>query len=444
VILLGRIGLLASNAMASKMTSSAAELIVEKCDVAFREDLASLTADKSREIHGVFHAGGVVHDAAIHNQQVRNLFKVLAPKISGMESLTKGFVGSQPLHVFKVFSSIAAPMGSGGQANYAAANAALDMLSDRLCAGGMAAVSVNWGPWAGAGMAANVGLDKMQRLGYGAIKPEHGALAIAALCRFACNGPYNDHGGRILASVFYWDRLKAKGDAYMYLRSKQEEQRPEVPVVTKASRNKETPQVSRDAIYAQVHAAVVSVLGTSPGSEDPLVSSGLDSLGAVELRNEISRLTGMELPGTLVFDFPTMTAISGFLVESLMPPEATEILASNDATGFTILSGSLLHSITPQTILISSFSQRLPTASNCDDPLKVVPLDRWDADHGAKMASPVSKNLWAGRFGAFVNSWASFDPALFGVSLSGKLISICRSPAMQPMSSIIFLLMVNI
>lgn len=36
--------------------------------------------------------------------------------------------------------------------------------------------------------------------------------------------------------------------------------------------------------------------------------------GAVELRNEIGRAVGTELPGTLVYDYPTIASIVAFLL----------------------------------------------------------------------------------------------------------------------------------
>jgi Phosphopantetheine attachment site len=35
--------------------------------------------------------------------------------------------------------------------------------------------------------------------------------------------------------------------------------------------------------------------------------------GAVELRNEIARAVALELPGTLVFDYPTIDAIVDYI-----------------------------------------------------------------------------------------------------------------------------------
>ena len=49
-----------------------------------------------------------------------------------------------------------------------------------------------------------------------------------------------------------------------------------------------------------------------------------DVPGAVELRNEIGRAMGTELPGTLVFDYPTVAAITDFVASRLggKPPAA--------------------------------------------------------------------------------------------------------------------------
>ena len=39
-------------------------------------------------------------------------------------------------------------------------------------------------------------------------------------------------------------------------------------------------------------------------ADEPLMDAGQESLGAVELRNGLAKSVGMELPCTLVFDFP--------------------------------------------------------------------------------------------------------------------------------------------
>ena len=91
-----------------------------------------------------------------------------------------------------------------------------------------------------------------------------------------------------------------------------------------------------------------SVLGAEPGPAMPLIQAGLDSLGAlhfcisvclasairgqckeprcfrnagaVEVRNELSKALGRELPGTLVFDYPNAAALAAFVASQSAAP----------------------------------------------------------------------------------------------------------------------------
>ena len=52
------------------------------------------------------------------------------------------------------------------------------------------------------------------------------------------------------------------------------------------------------------------------------MQAGLDSLGAVELRNAVASNFGINVPATLAFDYPTLTALSEFVAASLPKTEA--------------------------------------------------------------------------------------------------------------------------
>ena len=72
-----------------------------------------------------------------------------------------------------LFSSVAAVFGSPGQGNYVAANMFMDTLAAARAAEGMRGLSINWGAWAGAGMAVDRGVTARAReAGYGLLIPK--------------------------------------------------------------------------------------------------------------------------------------------------------------------------------------------------------------------------------------------------------------------------------
>lgn len=76
-------------------------------------------------------------------------------------------------------------------------------------------------------------------------------------------------------------------------------------------------RISRAGIASMVHEAVAAVLGPDVNPDEPLMASGLDSLGAVELRNALQAQIGSELPATLLFDYPSINAVTGFLADQV-------------------------------------------------------------------------------------------------------------------------------
>ncbi len=81
-----------------------------------------------------------------------------------------------------LFSSVASLLGSPGQANYSAANAALDAAASGMAASGLPALSVQWGAWAGSGMAAaDAGtVARVERTGMALVQPSRGLAALSA------------------------------------------------------------------------------------------------------------------------------------------------------------------------------------------------------------------------------------------------------------------------
>jgi acyl carrier protein len=76
---------------------------------------------------------------------------------------------------------------------------------------------------------------------------------------------------------------------------------------------------------------VKEIFGANINFNQPFLEAGLDSLSAVELCDAVAAAIGIELPSTVVFDYPSVAAISDFIV-SQMHPEA-EALDDNGITG---------------------------------------------------------------------------------------------------------------
>src|SRR4029077_1543763 len=141
-----------------------------KADAADYGQLAAVIADIDHTLpplRGVIHAAGVLDDGIALQQTRDRLWNVLSPKLLGgwhLHALTAG----RKLDFFALFSSAAALLGSPGQSNYAAAKAALDGLAAFRRARALPCISINWGPWAGAGMAARDGKsDRLAQAGMG-------------------------------------------------------------------------------------------------------------------------------------------------------------------------------------------------------------------------------------------------------------------------------------
>ena len=138
------------------LQASGSRVHVARGDVGRAEDVARVLDEIARTLpplRGVVHAAGVLDDGVLVQQTRERFARVLEPKAQGAWHLHR-LTEDAPLDLFVLFSSASALLGSPGQANYVAANAFLDALAHHRRARGLPALSINWGPWSGGGMAA--------------------------------------------------------------------------------------------------------------------------------------------------------------------------------------------------------------------------------------------------------------------------------------------------
>jgi hypothetical protein len=165
------------------------------------------------------------------------------------------------------------------------------------------------------------------------------------------------------------------------------------------------------------------------------LAGGLDSLGAVEYVNLVGRRLNLQLPSTLIFDYPTVTSVSAFLSTKLAARQAAAAptaaaaapatvavpkpLSAPSAAGLAYapaatvsIKGTLLWPLLAAQGSSSVSSISLPQ----QDAIQAVPASRWNPDETRGLPSDLTSAVAATRFGAFLQGVEQFDAAAFGLS----------------------------
>ena len=63
-------------------------------------------------------------------------------------------------------------------------------------------------------------------------------------------------------------------------------------------------------VVASLTGILEGLIGSSVTASTPMMAAGLDSLGAVELRNTVQQRFAVSLPATAAFDYPTIQVLT--------------------------------------------------------------------------------------------------------------------------------------
>ncbi|WP_406358257.1 type I polyketide synthase [Streptomyces sp. NBC_01635] len=415
----------------AELTAADARADLVACDIADPADLAALLAaiPEDRPLTAVFHTAAVLDDGVIGSLTPDRLAEVLRVKVGGALNLDAA-TADLDLSAFVLFSSSSGVFGSVGHGNYAPGNAYLDALAEHRRSRGLPATAIAWSGWADGGMASGTVGERLQRHGVRLMDP---AVAVTALqdaldqddttlvvtdIDWETFGAELEKGRprRLYTGLPDLERLRARRPAPAPSGSGEEDG----DVLTAIAALSETDR--RHALLELVRAHIAYVLNhPSPDDVEPARAFrelGFDSLTAVELRNTLGEATGMRLPATLVYDYPTPAALAEHLSERLAPAVPT-------ATGG---SASVARRDTAEDpVVIVGMACRFPSDADTPerfwqlladgtDVMVPFPEDRdWDVA-ALYDPEPGRAGRTSTRTGGFLDGFADFDPGVFNIS----------------------------
>jgi len=333
----------AQQAIVGRLREQGCDVRTVSMDIADRAALAGLIAECGQTLlplAGVIHTAGTLNDCRIDGLSQAAVAAILAPKVAPAWYLHE-LTAHLALDCFALFSSVSAVFGNYAQGPYCAGNSFLDELAAFRSAQGMVATCYAWGPWAGAGMASTDATTAaaLAAQGLGLITPADGLKAFFTLL----SGPHHNP----LVLTLRQDALvtlqhSPSSPALMRLYSQSTVKAPATSIEPAAQPplrtyvDRMSPLPPSAAIERLLRESIAEVSGSHDDEhykvDAPLIEMGLDSLMAVQLRNRLSTLTGETLPVSLLFDYPSLGQLTGYLL-SLLKERSPQAVETDTAMG---------------------------------------------------------------------------------------------------------------
>ncbi|CAG9464996.1 unnamed protein product [Pedinophyceae sp. YPF-701] len=180
------------------------------------------------------------------------------------------------------------------------------------------------------------------------------------------------------------------------------------------------PSLQRHDVFVAVAQIVDEVVGAHVAVDRPMMDAGLDSLGAVEVHAKLQTELNVDLPQTIVFDYPTVSELAKHLSQ-MMGQAGGQSVAQVTARR---LIGDP-RSRSARFVALKGFSRRMQEINvpgTGRDLASRVPQSRWDVEQqidpprrGVVVGQQPARAL-AGQFGVFMPDVHAFDAEAFGIS----------------------------
>jgi acyl transferase domain-containing protein/phospholipid N-methyltransferase/acyl carrier protein len=295
------------------------EVVLVRLDVANEADVSQFLRNLalgSQTLRGIVHAAADLNSAPMTELTLDAVVSMLRPKLAGTDLLER--LTRSPERDFVVlFSSSTSLLGAAGFGHYAAANAFLDATAYAAPASSGKVLTVNWGTWSAM---RNISAETRQSYEASGLQPLPTDAALDLLARTLAT----DARQKMIAQVD-WTKMRPLQEA--------RRERPfladlailSAPATVDRGADAENAllhrltgmaEIEREEIVTDfVRSRVMATLGSAdePSVDVGMFDLGMDSLMAVELKRSLEAGTGLPLPSTLTFNYPTIRAMAGYL-----------------------------------------------------------------------------------------------------------------------------------
>lgn len=441
-------------AQLNMLTEMGARAEYRQADISEKDQVQELVSGITASwggLHGIFHIAGVIRDNYIIHKTAEEVVDVLKPKVSGLLHLdmcTKDL----NLDFIVLFSSGAGEFGNPGQADYAAANAFMDVYAsyrNEWAAAGRRqgrTLSINWPLWENGGMHVDQEIEKIMFESKG-MTPMKTEIGIQALYEALAQ----DNSQVV---VLAGDTAKIRTGILAVRGEESDSHQPDMNLEN----------IDLDMVKEKVVRKLTVLLGETIklhvnqiDIEEPFENYGLDSI-KLTLMNQKLTEPFKDISNTLFFEYRTLSSLGGYLAAEYphacmkwvgeakespekpgvgkripLPDSSIELpkLASKRSNPGPMTrnrGGVEDASAAIEPIAVIGMSGRFPMAKNLEefwenlktgkDCITELPKERWPVDgfYDPRREEAAAQKKSCSKWGGFLEGFADFDPLFFNIS----------------------------